>query len=162
MGRIETAQEAERIYSEYRFEKPRKRGRPKNRSAAGRPSAVDASVVLKLEQAFSWGCSVNEAREYAGISKTPYYAWTALNPHFQERIEQLQQRPIMMAKMSVYEAMKHDGGLALKYLERRLPEEFSLKAVVQHNFEFTGISLERPKQIAAEDVTPEIEIERRD
>jgi hypothetical protein len=162
MGRIEIAQEAERICSQYLFEKPRKRGRPKNRSVAGRPPVVDTSVVLKLEQAFSWGCSVNEAIEYGGIGKTAYYAWIALNPHFKERIEQLQQRPIMMAKMSVYEAMKHDGNLALKYLERRLPEEFSLKATIQHSFEFTGISLERPKQIAAEDITPEIEIERLD
>ena len=162
MGRIEINEEAKRICSQYLFEKPRKRGRPKNRSGAGRPSVVDIFAILKLEEAFSRGFSVNEAIEYAGISKNPYYAWIALNPHFKERIEQLQQRPIMRAKMSLYEAMKHDGGLALKYLERRLPEEFSLKATIQHNFEFTGISLERPRQIAAEDVTPEIESERLD
>ena len=158
MSRIEIAREAERICSQYHFEKPRKRGRPKKGSTAGRPSVVDVFVVLKLEQAFSIGCNVKEAIEYGDIGKTAYYAWIDLNPHFKERIAQLQQRPIMRAKMSVYEAMKHDGGLALKYLERRLPEEFSLKATVQHNFEFTGISLERPKQIEAEDVTPEIEI----
>ena len=56
----------------------------------------------------------------------------------------------MIARNSVTMGMKNSGELALKYLERKLPEEFSLKGNVTHSFEFNGISLERPKQIDGE------------
>jgi hypothetical protein len=48
--------------------------------------------------------------------------------------------------------MKNSGELALKYLERKLPDEFSLKGNVTHNFEFTGISLERPKLVESGEI----------
>ena len=43
--------------------------------------------------------------------------------------------------------MKKSGDLALKYLERKCPDEFSLKGDIKHTFEFTGISLDKPKVI---------------
>ena len=69
-----------------------------------------------------------------------------LNPFFHAEIEELRQYPALVARNSVYEGMKKSGDLALKYLERKLPDEFSLKGDIKHTFEFTGISLDKPKE----------------
>lgn len=66
-----------------------------------------------------------------------------------EKIERLRNLPEFVARRAVYNSMKFDGELGLKYLERKLPEEFSLKAQVQHNVEFTGISLDKPNVVQA-------------
>ena len=101
--------------------------------------------------------------QYGGISKNAFYGWLALNPQFKARIELLRQMPTIAARISVCEAMEHDGNLALKYLERKSPDEFSLKANVRHSYEFTGITLDKPKPItASKETMPEIEIETLD
>lgn len=149
LSRIEVAERAQAIMKEYRFMPPRKRGGQKARSRGGRPYAVDASTVIKLEEAFMLGCSVIESCFYAGISKETYYNWLELNPKFVGRIEALKANPTIIARNSVVSSLRHDGELALKYLERKLPEEFSLKgATVNIGMAFDGISLDKPKIVA--------------
>jgi hypothetical protein len=144
--RLELARQSEALMKAFIFAPKNKRGRPSNRSRSGRPRAVDVATLLKLEHAFSIGCSVDEAVAYADISVNSYYEFIKLNPTYSERVSRLKQLPTVVARNSVTSGMKNSGELALKYLERKLPEEFSLKAVVQHNVEFTGISLEKPRQ----------------
>ena len=144
--RLEIARQSEEIMTRFIFAPKNKRGRPSNRRTTGRPRAVDISTILKLEEAFSIGCSIAEACAYADIAVNSYYEFIKLNPDYPKRIEQLRQLPTVVARNSVTSGMKNSGELALKYLERKLPEEFSLKALIQHNVEFTGISLEKPKQ----------------
>lgn len=149
MSRYEVAERSKNIMHQYQFIPTRKRGGQKARSNGGRPRAVDVSVVIKLEEAFLLGCSLNEALLYADISTTAYYAWLEMNKQFNTRIEQLKAHPTVIARNSVVREMRYDGELALKYLERKLPDEFSLKGVqVNIGMAFDGIVLDKPKQVA--------------
>lgn len=96
----------------------------------GRPSAITQAIVLKLEVAFAFDSTVEEACLYAGISRNTFYEFTKKHPDFQDRIAALRNAPILMARMCVLRAAEHDANLALKYLERKRPEEFSLRAHV--------------------------------
>ncbi|HJQ09213.1 MAG TPA: hypothetical protein VJ836_07070 [Candidatus Saccharimonadales bacterium] len=44
-----------------------------NKKAIGRPNKVNYTVMSKLEDAFSYGASVTEACQYAGISRDTFY-----------------------------------------------------------------------------------------
>jgi len=156
--RRELAEMSEAIFGRYRFIPKRKRGRQKNKGENGRPRGVDAGVLLKLEQAFSYGCTIGEALSHADITWQAWYSFIELNPDYKTRVEQLRQHPLVVARVSVTKGMKKSGELALKYLERKLPDEFSLKAVVNHNFEFNAITLDKPKVIEAiTESLPEVE-----
>jgi hypothetical protein len=148
--RLELAADSEAIFSRYQFAPRRKKGKPGNYAKVGAPRAIDAGVLLLLIDAFSKGCTITEARAYAKISETALDNFILLNPFFRREIDELRQLPLVLARNSVYEGMKKSGELALKYLERKLPQEFSLKADISHSFEFTGISLDKPKEVVIE------------
>ena len=135
------------IMGAWKWAPDRLKGRPKKSYNEGRDRAVDPSVIIKLEEAFTFGASLAEALVYANVSTTAYYHWLEINPSFSKRIEELRLNPNIRARKSVFARMKYDADLALKFLERKLPEEFSLKAVVKHDVEFTGIAIDRPKII---------------
>ncbi len=158
-NRRQFASALNQIMGRWKFAPDAKKGRPKNTANVGRPRTIDPSVVMKLEEAFSFGCGVNEAISYAGIAKPQYYEWLEINPAFQDRIAELQANPIIRARKSVFARMKFDADLALKFLERKLPDEFSLKATVRHDVEFSGIAIDRPKVIEqiGENEPPQIE-----
>lgn len=150
--RREVAKACEAIMSRYKFAPDRKRGRPSRYAKVGRERGVDVGVVLLLLEATSWGCTESEARVHASISRTAFESFCQLNPQFHNDLAELRQHPTVIARNSVTMGMKNSGELALKYLERKLPDEFSLKGNVTHNFEFTGISLERPKLVESEEI----------
>ncbi len=81
-------------------------------------------TVTKLHQAFSVGCSVTEACIYAGISRNTFYRWTKENPELNDKIEQLQILPILKARKTIVDNLNNPK-IAMWYLERRRPEEFS-------------------------------------
>jgi hypothetical protein len=148
--RREIAKACEEIMTRWKFIPDRKRGRPSKYANVGRDRAVDVGVVLLLIEATSWGCTDTEARVHADISQTAFDNFCKLNPLFKSYLAEKRQHPTVIARNSVTMGMKNSGELALKYLERKLPDEFSLKGNVTHSFEFTGITLERPKLIESE------------
>lgn len=95
--------------------------------AGGRPTIVTEEIIHKLNEAFALGCSDLEACFYADISKSTLYNYQNKNSEFVERKEELKEKPVFEARKSVISAMKTDGALALKYLERKKKDEFSLK-----------------------------------
>ncbi len=113
-------------------------------SKRGRPTVMTKEVVGKLEHAFAMDCTVGEACIYAGISRDTYYAFCSEYPEFSDRITVLRNTPVLVARATVVNALQHDASLAMKYLERKRPQEFSLKATLTHQTE--------PK---AHDITPE-------
>lgn len=115
---------------------------------SGRPSVITQSVVLKLELAFAFDCTVEEACLYAAISRNTFYEFTKRYPDFQDRIAALRNAPILMARMCVLRAAEHDADLALKYLERKLPMEFSTRAQMQHTSEAADRHSISPEQAA--------------
>lgn len=115
---------------------------------SGRPSVVTQSAVMKLEMAFAFDCTVEEACLYASISRNTYYEFVKRYPDFQDRIVALRNAPILMARMCVLRAAEHDADLALKYLERKLPIEFSTRAQMHHTGEVSDRHSVDPEQVA--------------
>jgi hypothetical protein len=130
----------------WKFAPARKRGRPSRYANVGQKRKVDASIVVLLDYAFMHYATLEQALFFAGIGKEAYYSWLQLNPSYTERIEALKSNLGLQSRFSVMKGVKYDSDLALKVLERTEPESFSLRQVVQHNVEFTGISLDKPKQ----------------
>lgn len=92
-----------------------------------RPTIITESVISKLEEAFSMGCTDLEATLYANISPATLYKYQDKNKGFVERKKQLKEASILKARMSVVRAMENNPDLALKYLERKKKDEFSLR-----------------------------------
>lgn len=99
----------------------------KKKSNAGRPTIMTQEAIQKLEQAFALGCTDLEACLFADISKSTLYNYQNENPEFVERKEVLKENPILQARESVIKHMAEDGNLAMKFLERKRKDEFSLR-----------------------------------
>lgn len=93
----------------------------------GRPPKMVDTTVKKLEEAFSLGCSDLEACVLAGISKQTLYNYQKDHPEFIDRKELLKETPILLARTSVINGLQENPDLALKYLERKKKDEFSLR-----------------------------------
>lgn len=93
----------------------------------GRPTVMTPEILSKLEYAFSLGCSDLEACFYANIGKTTLYEYQKENPDFTDRKAELKENPVLLARQSVIKHMADDGDLAIKYLERKKKDEFSLR-----------------------------------
>ncbi len=91
----------------------------------GRPPAITPAVVRKLTEAFKLDMTVEEACLYAKISKDTYYRKCKADPGFSDEMERARQFASAKARRVVIEKMEDDGGLALKYLERKRKDEFS-------------------------------------
>lgn len=98
-----------------------------------RPSVMTKRVLDKLEEAFSLGCTDLEATLYANISPATLYNYQEKNKEFLERKMQLKETPILKARASVIKSLQDNPELALKFLERRKKDEFSLKYDFEHS-----------------------------
>ncbi len=90
---------------------------------AGRPMTITDSAITKLELAFSYGCTLRESLELAGISRDAYYRLLERQPEFRHRFNMLQQRMILKARANVAEAV-YAGDVATSrwLLEKKDPE----------------------------------------
>jgi len=115
-----------------------------------RPSEMSEEKIKKLEEAFALDCSVGEACFYADITKTTYYNWLEKNPKLVDRFEALREKPVLLARQSVVKGLKESPDLALKYLERKRKNEFSLKTEVDNTIKGNiDVSL---KEVSTEDL----------
>lgn len=94
----------------------------------GRPTVMTPEIVNKLEEAFLLGCTDLEACLFADISKQTLYNYQEKNPEFVDRKEMLKETPVFKARKSVVDSVSTDPDLALKFLERKKKDEFSLKS----------------------------------
>jgi len=97
------------------------------KNSVGRPTVMTENVLAKLEEAFLIGCSDLEACLVADISKDALYDYQTKHPEFTERKELLKQNPILAARRSAFRGFAEDHAHALKFLERKKRDEFSLK-----------------------------------
>lgn len=108
-------------------------GRPTKRQQINRKigegvSKFNEEVIKKLEQAFSYDCTIEEACLYAGITPATYYNNVNKKPQLIERFKALRNTPVLRARESVIESFRKDPALALKYLERKRRDEFALRS----------------------------------
>ena len=75
-------------------------------------------VIRRLEDAFGLGCTDAEACCFAGITMGEFMAHLKDNPAFKDRREVLKQRPQLLARQTVFKALKDDPQIALEYLDR--------------------------------------------
>ncbi len=99
----------------------------------GRPETITPAKLAQLEQAFSIGASDLEACAFADIAGSVLYAYQERHPEFVERKNRLKEQPTLLARQSVVGGLRSDPHLALKYLERKKKDEFSLKQEVEHS-----------------------------
>lgn len=102
---------------------------------SGRPTVVTQQVVQKLEHAFAYDSTVEEACLYGGIARATYYNFVKEYPEFLDRIEQLREAAILVLRQTVLAKAEWDADTALKYLERKRRVEFSLRTEVAHSGE---------------------------
>lgn len=96
----------------------------------GRPTIMTDLTLQKLKEAFAFGCTDEEACYYAEIGKSTLYNYQNDNPEFLEQKEALKQRPILLARQEVIKGLTGNPELALKFLERKKKDEFSLRSEI--------------------------------
>lgn len=92
-----------------------------------RPTVMTPEVIAKLEEAFAWGCTDREACLWAAISEEALYLYQGKYPEFTKRKEMLKDTPILDSRFTLAKAVKKNPDLALKFLERKKKDEFSLR-----------------------------------
>ena len=88
-------------------EKKRPPGRP-GKNKGGRPTKMTEDTLAKLEDAFSCGCTDEEACLYADISMTTLYRYQEDNPKFRDRKLLLKQNPVMKARRVLMEDLEEN------------------------------------------------------
>lgn len=104
-----------------------KKKKPEDIKPSGRPKAVTRDVLNKLEEAYLLDCTDDEAALFAGICRATLYNYQKKNPEFVERKNLLKNDPFLKARKAVISGFVDNPELALKYLERKKKDEFSLK-----------------------------------
>lgn len=84
----------------------------------------DPEKLIKLEWAFSIGCTDKEAYHYADITEAQFYYYQKKFPEFHERKEVLKEKPILRARNTIVEALDKEEH-AKWYLERKRKSEFA-------------------------------------
>ena len=103
--------------------------KPNGKNATGRPTVITESVLAKLEQAFSWGCTNKEACVWAGISVDALNDYEHANPSFTKKKEMLIETPTLKARQVINIALgQKDKQAAQWWLERKRKEEFSTRS----------------------------------
>lgn len=118
------------------------------RTNSGRKTKIKESTLGKLREAFLWGCTDREACLYAGINPDTLYEYQKKNPKYTEQKDLFKSNPVLIARKSVIDALASDPHLALKYLERKKSDEFSLRQEIKQTVnqeQITGFNYIIPK-----------------
>ncbi len=97
----------------------------------GRPSVMTEALLAKLKECFLMGFTDEEACAAVGIARSTLSEYKKLNPDFSDNVHAWKSNPIIKAKFTLYKALD-DPKIAMWYLERKCPEEFSLRYIIQH------------------------------
>lgn len=105
---------------------PTKRQRINKKIGQG-VSKMTPEAIKKLEQAFSFDCSIDEACLFADITPPTYYKWLKKNPKLVKRFEALRNKPVLLARERVVKGLSESYSNAMDYLSRKRKGEFSTK-----------------------------------
>lgn len=89
-------------------------------------------TIKKLEEAFAIDCTVEDACFYAEISVQTYYNWISRHPDLKKRFEELQARPVLLARQTVVKKIPESYANAMDYLKKKRPKEFLDKQIIEH------------------------------
>ena len=108
------------------------------------------ATLLKLEQAFAIDASVLEACSYAGIATNTFYVYLKLHPEFQDRIDELRQRPLLKARQTIVNNLNNPQN-AQWYIERKAKKEFSTR--IEQDITTDGEKLDAGTQASVEELS---------
>jgi len=103
----------------------------KGQVSIGRPEIIEGPILQKLVDAFSLGCTDEEACIYVDISMATLYNYQERHPEFVERKKLLKQRPFLKARNTVVKALDEPDH-AEWYLERKGRDEFGAKTKIDY------------------------------
>jgi len=106
--------------------KKKKQPTIKVKKKVGRPEAITKEKVELLRQAFMIGASDREACAYAEINPATLYDYQKRHPEFVEQKEAWKEGPILRARQTVVDDLKHPE-TAKWFLERKMRHEFAKK-----------------------------------
>ena len=95
----------------------------------GRPTVMTDETLQVLREAFLLDCTDEEACFKANISPSTLYNYQKENPEYLELKRSYKQNPFLLARESVIKGFTNPE-LALKYLERKKKDEFSLRSEI--------------------------------
>ena len=98
----------------------------------GRPSVITPDVLQKLEEAFSWCCSDEEAALHAGISPRALYYYQNKHPKYLQRKQQLRLKPNLAVKKNLTKDLEDNDFKARWWAEHKMSDEFGNKVKVEH------------------------------
>lgn len=102
----------------------------KVKSKAGQPTKMTSNALALLKDAFLLGCTDEEACLKAEIDPVTLYRYQKKNPNYVRQKELWKQNPFLIARTTIIRGIGTDPDLALKYMERKKKDEFSLKQEV--------------------------------
>lgn len=97
-------------------------------------------VVLKFEQAFAIGATINEACDYADVSPATYYLWVKKYPELLEKFSRMREKLPLKSKENIArrihgESTTGDIGLSKWLIERQQPGEYAETINLKHSGE---------------------------
>lgn len=111
-----------------------------------RPTKMTEVTLGKLEQAFAYDSSIEEACFYADINPDTYYAYVKAHPEFSERVKALRNRPVLDARQKVVSSIKADVKVAQWYLERKAKKEYGANVdITSEGEKLEGLVIVRAK-----------------
>lgn len=131
------------------------------KSIAGRPTKLTNDVVKKLEEAFKYDFTIDEACYYAGISRESYYNYCEKDKTFLTKMDAAKAFVAMAAKKNVARAITDENSIenSWKYLQKRQPDLYSEKQKIETNsavtLEEVLKSLEEQEDVLGENYLPD-------
>jgi hypothetical protein len=98
----------------------------------GRPTVMTPDVIAKLEDAFMFSFTDEEACFYANISVDALYDYQKENPEFAKRKKALKLSPNLAAKKELVSGIKGNLGQARWWAEKKMNNEFGDKTTIKH------------------------------
>lgn len=100
------------------------------------PSKMTPELIQKLEEAFTYGLTDDEACLSVNVSTSSFYDYQAKHPEFRKRKEELKKTPNMHAKKVWMKEITGGNYTASKeWLERKARDEFSLRHEVEQSWD---------------------------
>ena len=92
-----------------------------------RPTVRTSDVNRKIEECAALGATIEEIAFYAGIHRDTLYDWIKKDKKLSDRIQELREKPILLARQTVVNGIKENYANAMDYLQRKRKAEFSLR-----------------------------------
>jgi len=100
----------------------------------------EKEIIAKLEQVWGIGGSDAEASFYADITPSQICRYLQSHPLVSQRKAALLQKPILKARQELVKGLDGDPELALKFLERKLPDEFGIRQKIEHKGQIMSLT----------------------